>query len=47
MAGTTEEKQFNETLKRMMKKKPKPHEEMKKKGRGPKPAPKGDRHEKR
>ncbi|WP_290484486.1 MULTISPECIES: hypothetical protein [unclassified Hyphomonas] len=32
------DKDFNETLKRMMDAKPKPHEEMKK-GREPKPAP--------
>ncbi|KCZ66135.1 hypothetical protein L53_02095 [Hyphomonas sp. L-53-1-40] len=30
MTGSKEDKQFNETLKRMMEKKPKPHEEMKK-----------------
>jgi|TARA_R100000656_G_C3930209_1_gene124676 hypothetical protein len=39
MTCSQQDKQFNETLKRMMEKKPKPHEEMKK-GREPKPAPK-------
>ncbi|WP_291075150.1 hypothetical protein [Hyphomonas sp.] len=38
MTHSKEDKQFNETLKRMMEKKPKPHEEMKK-GREQKPAP--------
>jgi len=39
MTCSQQDKQFNETLKRMMDAKPKPHEEMKK-GREPKPAPK-------
>jgi hypothetical protein len=39
MTHSNQDKEFNDTLKRMMDSKPKPHEEMKKKGRGPKPAP--------
>ena len=38
MTTSKEDKDFNETLKRLMEKDPKPHEEMKK-GREPKPAP--------
>ena len=35
MTRPKDNKEFNETLKRMMDSKPKPHEEMKKKGREP------------
>ncbi|WP_290496055.1 hypothetical protein [Hyphomonas sp. UBA4494] len=38
MTKSKEDKDFNETLKRLMEKDPKPHGEMKK-GREPKPAP--------
>tara|TARA_R100001129_G_C5174196_1_gene205737 strand:- start:345 stop:479 length:135 start_codon:yes stop_codon:yes gene_type:complete len=38
MTNSKEDKQFNETLKRMVDAKPKPHEVMKN-GREPKPAP--------
>ncbi len=39
MANPKEDKEFNATLRRLIKQKPKPHDEMKK-GREPKPAPK-------
>ena len=45
MTHSKEDKQFNETLKRMMDAKPKPHEEMKKgkDGRSPSAHPRGDK----